>query len=103
MGGQGRKMTGLRRHPGAMKELSDVFGWFMAFTSIGGLSQVHATNLTASKAIWVVLFLMGFGMTMFGMFQVFSEFLARGITTKVTFGTVDKMTFPAVTMCNQNR
>ncbi len=57
--------TWSRKHftPMPVGGVKHTIGWFMNFTSIGGISQFHKTDLVLSKVIWIILFLFGSTLT----------------------------------------
>ncbi|XP_059092237.1 acid-sensing ion channel 2-like [Tigriopus californicus] len=76
--------------------------WFLGFTSIGGLSQHHATNWNISKAIWLVLFIGGTSATLTQLYSIMTTYFEYNVVTSVTNTEVQSLNFPAVTICNQN-
>ena len=81
----------------------EVPAWFLSFTTIGGLTQFHASDISISKAAWLLLFLVGVGLTTWNVQQVVSDYLENKVVTTVKLATVDSMPFPAVTICNYNQ
>jgi hypothetical protein len=55
---------------------SRLWSWFLSFTTIGGLSQLHATDLRSSKAVWLVLFVTGAVLTAVNVGAVVRDFFA---------------------------
>ncbi len=45
--------------------------WFLSNTSIGGLAQVRATDWSAAKFVWAVLFVAGASFTVYSVYIVF--------------------------------
>ena len=60
-------------------EIYDIFHRFMAFTSIGGLTQIHATQSWISRLFWAVLFLVGIVLTTWNVYQIFKTYSQRKV------------------------
>ena len=56
------------------KEDKGVIPWFFNFTSIGGLSQINATDWTISKIIWAILFCIGAALTAVSLHMVIKDY-----------------------------
>ncbi len=82
---------------------SGVKTWFVNFTSIGGLSQHFASRGSYSKTYWLVLFLVGFGFTLFGVYSVMSNYFQYNVVTAISMDYHFSLPFPSVTVCNENR
>ena len=63
------------------KEECKVTSWFLSFTTIGGLTQINASNLNLSKFVWLLLFLTGVGLTVWNVTQVVRDYLDKKVGT----------------------
>ena len=95
------KMAGRKKVKGSA--LKHAYEWFLSFTSIGGLSQYSSNDLKVSKLFWLVLFLIGFVLTIVNFIKVIQSILAFGVTISITMEEKIVMPFPAITLCNQNK
>ena len=67
--------------------------WFMGFTSIGGLSQSHATDLRFAKMGWCVLFVVCMVLTIMNVEHLFQDYAASTVVTTVTQQYSDQPAF----------
>ena len=56
--------------------------WFMGFTSIGGLSQINASESKVSKIFWLILFLVGVIATIWNVQQILVQFFKFDVSKK---------------------
>ena len=91
----------------AKNQLRDVFGWFWKFTSFAGFTQSRDSDNLISKYVWLILALLGYGITLFTCYKTINTFFLYETNTRITFETgtafKTKMGFPSVTVCNTNR
>ena len=59
------------------KSIGAINSWFMGFTSIGGLGQIHSTGSKLSKGFWFVLFLIGVGLTIWNVDHILSVYFQK--------------------------
>ena len=72
-------------------------------TSIAGLGKAMKSDSRFKKAYWLILFLIGTIWTIINLFGVINAFFEYKVSTSndLTFST--SISFPAVSICNQNR
>ncbi len=58
-----------------------VLKWFLEFTSIGGLSQAHSTNLRLSKLVWTLIFVLGAALTFWNFVGVLEDYWDNKVKT----------------------
>ncbi len=54
--------------------------WFLGFTSIGGLAQTQATDTSASRAVWTVIFVLGAVLTVWNFGAVMDDYHANKVS-----------------------
>jgi hypothetical protein len=57
--------------------------WFMAFTSIGGLSQSHLSDLRWSKLVWLLLFMAGVILTAQSVHDVITDYYSFPVSDPI--------------------
>ena len=57
----------------------DLLLWFLAFTSIGGLSQISKTSEALVKVFWFALFVSGLAMTLINVGTVYNDFTDNSV------------------------
>ena len=91
----------------AKTQLLDVSAWFWNFTSFAGFTQSRDSDNLISKYVWLILALLGYGITFFTCYKTINTFFYFETNTRITFETgtafKTKIGFPSVTICNSNR
>ena len=91
----------------AKTQLLDVSAWFWNFTSFAGFTQSRDSDNLISKYVWLILAILGYGITFFTCYKTINTFFAFETNTRITFKTgtafKTKIGFPSVTVCNSNR
>ena len=82
---------------------SRVLLWFLRNNSIGGLSSSYTADNRKSRLFWVILFLSGCGLTLYGVHQTLTDYLQFNCLTKISYEYPKTLRMPAVTVCNSNR
>ena len=81
---------------------SRIHHWFMDFTSIGGLSQMVATDLAVSKVFWFVLFVIGVVMTVVSVAQVWNDFSSKPGACKQNSSSFSTVIRPDLALFNHD-
>ena len=86
------------------QRLVSVLRWFYRNNSIGALSTACQTQPTLSRLFWLLLFLIGAGLTFFGVSKsIQSYYYESRYTTSTTYQYKSQMMLPAMNICNNNR
>ncbi|XP_037077963.1 degenerin-like protein unc-105 [Pollicipes pollicipes] len=75
---------------------------FVSDTSVVGVNNVGRTAHPFRRFFWCCLFLAGLGITLNDVVTLVGKFFQYPVTTGFTMNYQDSVTFPAVTVCNQN-
>ncbi|XP_076033045.1 pickpocket 12 [Oratosquilla oratoria] len=81
----------------------DTLQGFSKNTSVGGISNAYRSLHTIRRLVWLSLFLVGCYFTVKDVVGVFNEYFSYPVITTVGVSHKETVTFPAVTVCNQNR
>merc|ERR1712018_576889 len=74
---------------------------FMASTNISGLTNAHQAWTGFRKFLWLAIFTSFFILTVVNLFYLIQNLFT--VYTDITVRGQSSITFPAVTICNQNR
>ena len=77
--------------------------WFYNFTTIGGITHARESNCKIAKKVWIVLFICGCLMTIWGVKISIESYMEYRSVTTVSKEYKSLLTFPSVTICNLNR
>ena len=83
--------------------MKEVYEWFKNFSSLGGYNQYVLSENFASKFFWMVLTLIGLGITFYSIERTFHGFFDYNVITSVGISDNATLLFPTVTICNSNR
>ena len=72
-------------------------------TSIGGLANFVAAETIGKKAYWLILFLLGVFLTLYGIVTVILSFLEYEVVTSTDMFYETSLKMPAISVCNLNR
>lgn len=76
---------------------------YWSHTNIGGLAQAYTAHGYLFRFVWLILFAYGFYKTIADVIVVVTDFLAHTHVSQIDVTHETTATFPAVTVCNQNR
>ena len=96
-------MRNKRGNQSLWQRLVSVVRWFYHNNSIGALSTACQTQPTLSRLFWLLLFLMGAGLTFYGISETTKNYNNNRYTTSTAYQYKSKMMLPAMTICNNNR
>ena len=96
-------MAGDNRDVSRKTKIIDVIKWSYEFCSTAGITQAKATDCKISKAAWIIIFLVGTGITYWSMIKCLQGYLSHGHVTSMDIKSEARVDFPSVTICNQNR
>ena len=83
------------------KSWNGVFIRFAEYTSFQGIPFIYRSRHILAKLIWIFFFTVALACTIGHYYLVTSEYLKRGVTTKVMVG-YSNLPFPSVSICNIN-
>ena len=72
-------------------------------TSIAGLGKAMKSDSYFKKAYWLILFFIGTVWTIINLFGVVNSFFEYKVSTSNDLIFTTSISFPAVSICNQNR
>ena len=61
-----------------------VYWWYLRFTAIGGLSQAGGTEHKLNHLVWLILTLVGGGLTCWNVYQVVADYLSNDVRNNCT-------------------
>ena len=61
------------------KTCTGVYWWYLRFTAIGGLSQAGGTEHRLNHLLWLLLTLLGAGLTSWNVYQVVVDYLSNEV------------------------
>ena len=76
---------------------------FGLHTTIGGLCNAGFTSSKPRQIYWLVIFFALFGYTIKLLVDNISQYLQYSVLTSTDLTYSTQLTFPAITICNQNR
>ena len=76
---------------------------FGGHTTIGGLCNAGLTSSRPRQIYWLVIFFALFGYTIKLLVDNISQYLQYSVLTSTDLTYSTQLTFPAITICNQNR
>ncbi|KAI0208866.1 hypothetical protein LSAT2_006482 [Lamellibrachia satsuma] len=72
-------------------------------TTLNGVSQItEPTPVSARRVFWLLVFVIGFAIFVYQVFDRVTYYSRRPVTINVNFHRKKTVVFPAVTICNQN-
>ena len=77
--------------------------WGYKFTSISGVTQVRDTNCLKSRFGWMLLTILGFGLTYWIVVKTVKGYFNYESVTTIDVQNQQAIDFPSVTVCSQNR
>ena len=81
----------------------DVIGWYYKFTQVGAVSQSREDNKPLFKVLWLVAYIAGLFMTVYGLAGFILNIYKYEINTVLEVEKRPFLKFPSVTICNKNR
>lgn len=72
-------------------------------SSIAGLSHAAKSRNFLQWAYWMVIFTVGFGLTVRSIIDIIADFYTHPVSTISDLRHENSVTFPAITVCNLNR
>ena len=85
------------------KVLWDTFIDWCQNSTIAGVSRTVKSKSYVKKLYWITLFLVGVYFTIITTYNVFDDYFLYEVRTSTDLSYENSITFPAVTICNQNR
>ena len=99
-----KKMTSARRNLDPLsKRVGKVFNEFGGKTSIAGLANAYQSERTSKKVYWGILFVIGLVITFVALTTTFLDYFDFEVTTSTDLRSDSSVSFPAVSICNQNK
>ncbi|XP_071960594.1 acid-sensing ion channel 1A-like [Antedon mediterranea] len=95
----------LQRRSGGEKTATSavlIIGSCMENSSAHGISNIKRAHQNIRRLFWICAFLTSFSVCVWQITLLISAYLDRQVTTNVDVITKTKLTFPAVTICNNN-
>ena len=83
--------------------VTDALKWGYKFTSIAGVTQVRDTNCLKSRFAWLLLTILGGGLTYWIVVKSVKTYFNFESVTTIDVQNQQAIDFPSVTVCSQNR
>ena len=83
--------------------VTNVLKWGYKFTSISGVTQVRDTDCLKSRLAWLLLTILGVGLTYWIVIKSVKGYFNYESVTTIDVKNEQTIDFPSVTVCSQNR
>ena len=83
--------------------VTNALKWGYKFTSISGVTQVRDTNCLKSRLAWLLLTILGVGLTYWIVVKSVKCYFNYESVTTIDVQNQQAIDFPSVTVCSQNR
>ena len=85
------------------KRVLAVFKWYFNFSQVNAISQAREENRKSLRLMWVMAYLFGWGMTLYLVVGLIQDIMEYKVDTNIRHERMQKMPFPSVTICPNNR